>query len=29
LRDIADGVHIMPLGSDGAVARIIEDAGLT
>ena len=28
LRDIADGVHIMPLGSDDAVVRIIEDAGL-
>jgi len=28
LRDIADGVHIMPLGSDDAVARILEGAGI-
>jgi 5,10-methylenetetrahydrofolate reductase len=28
LRDIADGVHIMPLESDDAVARILEGAGL-
>ena len=28
LRDVADGVHIMPLGSDDAVVRIIEEAGL-
>ena len=28
LRGIADGIHIMPLGSDDAVARILEDAGL-
>ena len=28
LRDIADGIHIMPLGSDDAVARILEGAGL-
>ena len=28
LREIAHGVHIMPLGADDAVARIIEDAGL-
>ena len=28
-REIADGVHIMPLGSDDAVERIIEDAGLS
>lgn len=28
LRDIADGVHIMPLGSDDAVVRILEGAGL-
>jgi len=28
LRDIADGVHIMPLGADDAVARILEGAGL-
>jgi methylenetetrahydrofolate reductase (NADH) len=28
LKDIADGVHIMPLGSDDAVARILEGAGL-
>jgi len=29
LAGIVDGVHIMPLGSDDAVARIIADAGLT
>jgi len=28
LRGIADGVHIMPLGSDDAVVRILTDAGL-
>jgi len=28
LRDIADGVHIMPLGADAAVVRILEGAGL-
>ena len=28
LRDVADGVHIMPLGSDDAVPRILEGAGL-
>ncbi len=28
LRDIADGVHIMPLGADDAVPRILEGAGL-
>jgi 5,10-methylenetetrahydrofolate reductase len=28
LRGIADGVHIMPLGSDDAVVRILEGAGL-
>lgn len=28
LRDIADGVHIMPLGNDEALVRIVEDAGL-
>ena len=28
LRGIADGVHIMPLGADDAVARILEGAGL-
>jgi 5,10-methylenetetrahydrofolate reductase len=28
LRQIAHGVHIMPLGSDDAVVRIIEEAGL-
>ncbi|NTU72283.1 MAG: 5,10-methylenetetrahydrofolate reductase [Coriobacteriia bacterium] len=28
LSQIADGVHIMPLGSDDAVVRIINDAGL-
>jgi methylenetetrahydrofolate reductase (NADPH) len=28
VRDIADGVHIMPLGADDAVVRILEDAGL-
>jgi methylenetetrahydrofolate reductase (NADH) len=27
LRGIADGIHIMPLGSDDAVARILEGAG--
>lgn len=28
LRSIADGVHIMPLGSDAAVGRILEGAGV-
>ena len=28
LRGIADGVHIMPLGSDDAMVRILEGAGL-
>ena len=28
LRDIAHGVHIMPLGADETVARILEGAGL-
>jgi 5,10-methylenetetrahydrofolate reductase len=28
LRDIADGVHIMPLGSDDAVVRVLAGAGL-
>jgi 5,10-methylenetetrahydrofolate reductase len=28
LRGIADGVHIMPLGADDAVVRILQDAGL-
>ena len=28
LRDIAHGVHIMPLGSDDAVVRILHDAGV-
>ena len=28
LRGIADGVHIMPLGADDAVVRILRDAGL-
>jgi methylenetetrahydrofolate reductase (NADPH) len=28
LRDVAHGVHIMPLGSDDAVGRILEGAGL-
>lgn len=28
LRDVADGVHIMPLGSDDAVPRILIEAGL-
>ncbi len=29
LREVADGVHIMPLGVDGAVAEILAGAGLT
>jgi methylenetetrahydrofolate reductase (NADPH) len=29
LKGIADGVHIMPLGADDAVVRILQDAGLT
>ncbi len=29
LRDIADGVHIMPLGNDDAVGRILTGAGLS
>jgi 5,10-methylenetetrahydrofolate reductase len=28
LRQVAHGVHIMPLGADGMVARILQDAGL-
>jgi len=28
LRDVADGVHIMPLGADHTVPRILEGAGL-
>lgn len=28
VREIADGVHIMPLGADDAVVRILTDAGL-
>ncbi len=28
LKGIADGVHIMPLGADDAVVRILQDAGL-
>lgn len=28
LRDVADGVHIMPLGMDEAVGRILQGAGL-
>jgi 5,10-methylenetetrahydrofolate reductase len=28
LRDVADGVHVMPLGSVGAVGRILEGAGV-
>jgi 5,10-methylenetetrahydrofolate reductase len=28
LREIADGVHIMPLGADGAVEQILQHAGL-
>ena len=28
LREVADGVHIMPLGADGALAQIVERAGL-
>jgi methylenetetrahydrofolate reductase (NADPH) len=28
LREVADGVHIMPLGADGAVREILEGAGL-
>jgi methylenetetrahydrofolate reductase (NADPH) len=28
LRDIADGVHIMPLGADDAVGKILEGAGI-
>jgi len=28
LREVADGVHIMPLGADEAVVRILDDAGL-
>jgi methylenetetrahydrofolate reductase (NADPH) len=28
LRGIADGVHIMPLGADDAVVRILQDAGV-
>jgi 5,10-methylenetetrahydrofolate reductase len=28
LREVADGVHIMPLGSDDAVIRVLEGSGL-
>lgn len=28
LREVADGVHIMPLGADDALVRIVEGAGL-
>lgn len=28
LRDVADGVHIMPLGDNDALVRILEDAGM-
>ncbi len=28
LREVADGVHVMPLGADDAVAEILEGAGL-
>lgn len=28
VREFADGVHIMPLGNDDALVRIVEDAGL-
>ncbi|MDZ4170137.1 MAG: methylenetetrahydrofolate reductase [Coriobacteriia bacterium] len=28
LRDVADGVHIMPLGADDALVRIVEGSGL-
>jgi 5,10-methylenetetrahydrofolate reductase len=28
LREVADGVHIMPLGTDDAVPRILEGAGV-
>ncbi len=28
LREVADGVHIMPLGADDALVRIVKDAGL-
>jgi 5,10-methylenetetrahydrofolate reductase len=28
IRDIADGVHIMPLGLDEAVVRIVSEAGI-
>lgn len=28
LRDVVDGVHIMPLGNEDAFVRIVEDAGL-
>jgi 5,10-methylenetetrahydrofolate reductase len=28
MKEVADGVHIMPLGADDAVARILEGAGL-
>ncbi len=27
-RDVADGIHIMPLGLDGQVARIVSEAGI-
>jgi 5,10-methylenetetrahydrofolate reductase len=28
LREIADGIHIMPLGLDAAVPRIVREAGI-
>ena len=28
IRGVADGIHIMPLGLDEAVPRIVEEAGL-
>jgi len=28
LKEIADGVHIMPLGLDEALVRIVDEAGL-
>ena len=29
LRGIADGVHVMPLGMDDAVGRILSESGIT
>jgi 5,10-methylenetetrahydrofolate reductase len=28
MREIADGIHVMPLGLDGAVPRIVREAGI-